>query len=127
MKKNNYIILFRICFALFIWFLLLYIHRSVSKNYELFSNKTTTTNNLIIDKGEAFCQHHRGASSVLEKSCGNLTQNNCNSTSCCVWTSNNKCVAGKANGPTYNKDANGKTKNLDYYYYKNKCYGAKCP
>ena len=82
---------------------------------------------IIVNKSDSFCQHHVGSSSTLQESCGKLTENNCNSTSCCVWTSNNKCLAGKANGPTFNTDSNGKTKNLDYYYYQNKCYGAKCP
>ena len=82
---------------------------------------------IIQNKSDAFCEHHRGSSHILEQSCGKLTQDNCNSTSCCVWTSNNKCVAGKANGPTFNTDKNGKTNNLDYYYYQNKCYGSKCP
>jgi hypothetical protein len=81
---------------------------------------------IIQNKSDAFCEHHRGSSHILEQSCGKLTQDNCNSTSCCVWTSNNKCVAGKANGPTFNTDKNGKTNNLDYYYYQNKCYGSKC-
>jgi hypothetical protein len=79
------------------------------------------------NKSDSFCEHHRGSSHVLEESCGKLTQRNCNSTSCCVWTSDDKCLAGKANGPTFNTDDNGKTKNLDYYYYQNKCYGPKCP
>ena len=93
----------------------------------------TTENNvkpdttIIQNKSDAFCEHRRGSSHILEESCGKLTQDNCNSTSCCVWTSNNKCVAGKANGPTFNTDSNGKTNNLDYYYYQNKCYGSKCP
>jgi hypothetical protein len=82
---------------------------------------------IIVNKSDAFCENHRGSSDILEQSCGELTQDNCNSTSCCVWTSNNKCVAGKANGPTFNTNKNGKTKNLDYYYYQNKCYGPKCP
>jgi len=82
---------------------------------------------IIVNKSNAFCENHRGSSHILEQSCGELTQDNCNSTSCCVWTSNNKCVAGKANGPTFNTNKNGKTKNLDYYYYQNKCYGSKCP
>jgi hypothetical protein len=82
---------------------------------------------IITNKTDSFCQHHTWSSNVLEKSCGKLTQRNCNSTSCCVWTSNDKCLAGNANGPTFNTDENGKTKNLDYYYYQNKCYGAKCP
>ena len=82
---------------------------------------------IIINKSDAFCESHRGSSGTLDKSCGKLTKNNCNSTSCCVWTSNNKCVAGGAGGPTFNTDSNGKTKELGYYYFQNKCHGAKCP
>ena len=82
---------------------------------------------IIINKSDAFCESHRGSSGTLDKSCGKLTKNNCNSTSCCVWTSNNKCVAGGAKGPTFNTDSNGKTKQLDYYYFQNKCYGSGCP
>jgi hypothetical protein len=95
----------------------------------LANNKPTAKDNtsIIVNKSDAFCENHRGSSHILEESCGKLTHGNCNSTSCCVWTSNNKCVAGKVDGPTFNTHDNGKTKNLDYYYYKNKCYGAKCP
>ena len=82
---------------------------------------------IIINKSDAFCENNRGSGGSLEKSCGNLTRNNCNSTSCCIWTSDNKCAAGNANGLTFNTDSNGKTKELDYYYFQNKCYGAKCP
>lgn len=80
---------------------------------------------IITNEGEAFCQSHTGFD--LEKSCSNLTNNNCNLTSCCVWTSNGKCKAGDASGPTFNSDEKGKTKQLDYYYFKNKCYGNGCP
>jgi len=79
------------------------------------------------NKSDSFCKSHIGSSDLLNESCNKLTQKNCNSTSCCVWTNNNKCVAGSENGPTYNTDKNGKTIDLDYYYYKNKCYGTKCP
>ncbi len=82
---------------------------------------------IIINKSDAFCEIHRGSSGTLDKSCGKLTKNNCNSTSCCVWTSDSKCVAGGAGGPTFNSDSNGKTKQLDYYYFQNKCHGTKCP
>ena len=82
---------------------------------------------IIINKSDAFCESHRGSSGTLDKSCGKLTKNNCNSTTCCVWTSDNKCLAGGARGPTFNTDSNGKTKELGYYYFQNKCHGAKCP
>ena len=82
--------------------------------------------NINMKKGDSFCKHNMGSSS-LNESCGNLTQRNCNSTSCCVWLSDEKCAAGGKGGPTFNTDDNGKTKDIDYYYYQNKCYGKKCP
>lgn len=88
------------------------------------TNKPDTS--IIMNKNDAFCESHKGASPILNKSCGKLTQKNCTSTSCCVFTSDSKCVAGGAKGPTFNSDKNGKTVNLDYYYYQNKCYGPKC-
>jgi hypothetical protein len=81
---------------------------------------------IIMNKSDAFCESHRGSSGALDDSCSKLTKTNCNTTSCCVWTSDDKCVAGGANGPTFNSDSKGKTKQLDYYYFQNKCYGAKC-
>jgi len=84
-------------------------------------------NSLIMNAKDSFCESHRGSSNILEKSCEKLTKSNCMSTSCCNWTSDNKCLAGNINGPTFNTDENGKTKNLDYYYFQNKCYGSKCP
>jgi hypothetical protein len=74
---------------------------------------------------KAFCDTHTGFS--LEQSCQKLTKYNCGLTSCCVWTSDNKCKAGNQSGPMFNSDSKGKTKPLDYYYFQNKCYGEKCP
>ena len=73
----------------------------------------------------AFCDLYRGSSSTLNTECKKLTQKNCNETSCCVFT-NNKCVAGGPNGPTYNSDSNGNTSRANYYF-QNQCYGADCP
>ena len=73
----------------------------------------------------AFCESYRGSSNTLNIECGRLTEKNCNETSCCVFT-NNKCVAGGANGPTYNSDSNGNTSTAKYYF-QNQCYGAGCP
>ena len=81
---------------------------------------------ISINKSDAFCDKYRGSSGELNGKCGALTKNNCVDTSCCVWTSDQKCVAGNAQGPTFNSDANGKTKIHDYYYFKNKCYGDNC-
>ena len=82
---------------------------------------------IIVDKSVAFCETHRGSSGTLDESCRKLTKNNCNSTSCCVFTSDDKCLAGGAQGPTFNSDSNGKTKALDYYYFQGKCHGNNCP
>ena len=82
---------------------------------------------IAINANDAFCESQRGSSGSLDGSCGKLTKNNCNSTSCCVWTSDDKCVAGDAGGPTFNTGADGKTNSLDYYYFHNKCHGKKCP
>ena len=87
----------------------------------------TPDTSIIVDKSVAFCETHRGSSGALDESCKKLTKNNCNSTSCCVWTSDDKCLAGGAQGPTFNSDSNGKTKALDYYYFQGKCHGNNCP
>ena len=79
----------------------------------------------ITDIADAFCQSKSGAN--LEKACNSLTQGNCGRTSCCVWTSENKCKSGNANGPTFNTTAAGKTNSLTYYYFKGQCYGSGCP
>ena len=88
---------------------------------------TNPDNSIIMNKSDAFCESHRGSSGTLDKSCKKLTNGNCNSTSCCVWTSNNQCAAGNIKGPTFNTNENGQTNQLDYYYFKGKCYGTNCP
>ena len=85
-------------------------------------NTSLTTN-----KSDAFCKSHIGNSNILNESCNKLSNKNCNATSCCILTNNNKCVAGNKDGAIFNSDKKGKTINLDYYYYQNKCYGSKCP
>jgi hypothetical protein len=78
----------------------------------------------ILSGNEAFCESNTGFQQ--ETACGKLTKYNCNLTSCCVWTSDDKCKAGTAKGPTFNSDSKGKTIPLDYYYFQNKCYGSGC-
>ncbi len=68
------------------------------------------------NKSSSFCEHR------TSESCKKLTRNNCNSVKCCVWMSDDTCVAGNERGPTYNTDDNGKTKAIDFYYYQNKRY-----
>ena len=65
-------------------------------------------NPLKTNISQAFCSSKKGFE--LEKACNNLTNYNCNLTSCCVWNSDNKCKAGNVNGPTFNSNSNGKTK-----------------
>ena len=89
-------------------------------------NKENMDNILSSNKSESFCKSYEGQSGLLDNSCKKLTKNNCNVTPCCVWTSDEKCVAGSSSGPTFNTDSKGKTLSLDYYYYKNKCYGKSC-
>lgn len=74
---------------------------------------------------DAFCKVYSGGN--LETQCGALTQGNCGKTSCCVWTSDNKCKSGNVNGPTFNTNVAGKTNALNYYYFQGKCYGSNCP
>lgn len=85
------------------------------------------SSSIPMSKSQAFCDVHKGSSGSLDESCGRLTRGNCNDTSCCVWTSNQKCAAGGVDGHTFNTDTNGKTKQLDYYYFQGKCYGSGCP
>jgi hypothetical protein len=82
-------------------------------------------NQIPTSGSKAFCDIHSGFD--LEQSCQKLTKNNCGLTSCCVWTSDDKCKAGNKSGPLFNSDSKGKTKPLDYYYFQNQCYGEKCP
>ena len=78
---------------------------------------TKELDNLKLKLSDSFCQSHLGNSAKLEQSCGQLTDDGCQQTSCCVWTksTNNteKCMAGDKNGPTYTD--NLKTM-LSYYW-----------
>jgi hypothetical protein len=79
---------------------------------------------------DGFCEQYRGNSGELEKACNELTESNCNETSCCVLTSSkgtNKCVAGGIDGPTYKTDGKGNLITHDYHYFQNKCHGKGCP
>jgi hypothetical protein len=112
-----------ILFSLFLLFLfLLFIYKN--KNDLLQEGFESDT---ILTTKAAFCESHRGSSNTLNEDCSKLTQRNCKSTSCCVFTSEDKCVAGGQGGPTFNSDEKGKTKHLDYYYFQDTCYGANCP
>ena len=75
-------------------------------------------NNLKLNPSDSFCESHLGNSAKLEQSCGQLTQDGCQQTKCCVWTksTNNteKCMAGDKYGPTYTDNL----KTLIAYYWQ---------
>jgi len=76
------------------------------------------------------CSKYKGDSIETEKHCSTLEEGVCKFSGCCVLAGNGstkKCVAGDSTGPTYQSDDDGNPLNFDYYYYKNKCYGAECP
>ena len=82
--------------------------------------------NLSSDFAKSFCESTNSSGADLQTKCQKLTQDNCRSTSCCIWTSNEKCDAGGKDGLLFNTDSTGKPIPLDYYYYKDTCYGKKC-
>ena len=78
---------------------------------------------------QGFCSSLEGNTVELEKSCSELTKDNCAEVGCCVYMRdglNGKCVAGDHHGPTYKTDKDGNMVTADRYYYLGKCYG-NCP
>ena len=100
---------------------------SYSKNLtnEIVIEGLENNNHITMNSSKAFCEVNKGAQQ--ENACSELTKYNCGLTSCCIWTSNNKCKAGNESGPIFGSDSKGKTIPLDYYYFQNKCYGSICP
>ena len=82
---------------------------------------TTSTKESNNVKG--FCDPTKFTPSDINNKCGQLSKENCNVTGCCVYLNGNKCVSGDKNGPTFLSNGKGKLLNIDYYYYKNQCYG----
>jgi len=90
-------------------------------NIEAFDNNANNDN--------GFCKTHEGDRNKLQESCSKMTKDNCLATSCCVYAlmdGKEQCHSGDMNGPTFKRDKNGKTKNIDYYYFRNKCIGTGC-
>ena len=106
--------------------------------YFYYANNTEMTNmkegltDIHIDTGlssdfaKSFCESTNSSGAELQKECQKLTKGNCRSTSCCIWASNEKCYAGGKDGLLFNTESDGKKIELDYYYYKDTCYGKKC-
>ena len=79
---------------------------------------------------ENFCKQYLGKTHELNDKCKEFTKESCMDSSCCVYTKMNnkeKCFAGNKHGPVYKRDNEGKTHDIDYYYYQNVCYGNGCP
>lgn len=79
--------------------------------------------NLSDITGESLCSIYASKPEELNNKCGELTEKNCNSTSCCLWLNGQNCVAGSANGPTF-RTTGGKNIDIKYYSYKNNLVGA---
>jgi len=76
-----------------------------------------------------FCKSYEGRRHELEKSCLKLTKSNCLSTSCCVYAKmdgKEECLSGDIHGPTFRREPNGRTRDIDFFYFRDKCYGDKC-
>ena len=77
---------------------------------------------LKLSPSDSFCQSHLGKSAKLEISCGELTEEGCMQTQCCVLTTSSGkksvCKAGDKNGPTFQKDKDGNLISMDAYYYQ---------
>jgi hypothetical protein len=58
---------------------------------------------LNLSPTDSFCKSHLGNSAKLQESCGQLTNDGCTQTKCCIL-SEGKCVAGnKMSGPTFTR------------------------
>jgi len=81
------------------------------------------------DLAKDFCNGFKGSGSTqkINEQCGELTNQNCSFTSCCVLANGSQCLAGSATGPTFLTNPNGSNINVDYFYYQGKCYGSGCP
>ena len=82
---------------------------------------TKEISDLKLSSTDSFCQSHLGKSAELEQSCGQLTDEGCGQTTCCVLATSsgkNMCKAGGSSGPTFQKDADGNLISMDAYYYQ---------
>lgn len=87
-------------------------------NYSFFS---PTGQDLSYD----FCDVYQMTDpSLLNEKCKELTSENCNSTSCCIWLNGKKCVAGNEEGPTFSVDDDSTDQDSRYYSHQNICHQA---
>lgn len=95
-------------------------------NQNINDNIDLNMDDLNLSVEQSFCSSLEGSSAQLEKSCNELTKDNCAEVGCCVYMRdrlNGKCVAGSQLGPTYKTDKDGNMITMDRYYYLGKCYG----
>jgi hypothetical protein len=93
------------------------------ETFSLDQDLTKEISDLKLGSMDSFCQSHLGKSAELETSCGQLTDEGCGQTTCCVLATSsgkNMCKAGDKNGPTFQKDADGNLISMDAYYYQGK-------
>jgi hypothetical protein len=118
--------------GLLIFFMFIYYSNRI---FEGFSNEAgptanetginTSINDLpTVITGESLCSIYSSKPEELNTKCGELTEKNCNTTSCCLWLNGQSCVAGNANGPTF-RTKGGKNIDVKYYSYKNNLVGNK--
>ena len=137
MNKNilNIILLFFIIYFVFVFMYFFYSNSKKMKEMKEMKemkkmkeglNNIHVDTNLSSDFAKSFCESSNASGADLQTECQRLTQDNCRSTSCCIWASNQKCYAGGKDGLLFNNGPNGKPISLDYYYYKDTCYGKNC-
>jgi len=77
--------------------------RAVDKEAMLKTEIMKEIQSLNLNPTDSFCKSHLGNSAKLQESCGQLTQDGCTQTKCCIL-SEGKCVAGnKMSGPIFHK------------------------
>ena len=74
---------------------------------------------------ESACAVYGPEPHKLEKYCNTLSDKSCGAISCCVWLSDNTCVAGGPSGPTFHTRG-GKDIDMTYYRHRSECVG-DCP
>ena len=89
--------------------------------------KTVTLEALTANTSEpeSACDIYKPEPRKLEEYCNTLSDKSCAAISCCVWLSDNTCVAGGPTGPTFHTRG-GKDIDVQYYRHRNKCLG-DCP
>ena len=137
MKKKINLILFISILILLIGFIIYCIYFLEGKLKEGFQNNPPIKNimkmqeihkeirDMGLEPALGFCEKYRSSGRKRERECNKLTKDNCQHTSCCVYTNNNKCVAGSNHGALF-KTKNGEKIDVTTYHHYGKCYGSNC-